>query len=474
MDFNSYLTPNGSSVPPPNAQAPSGNANSVSSSSSVNPAANAPVMPSQQSAMYPPANGYYYPYYYTPTVQISPQGANYQYAPCYYPQQSGMDSQTLMNQFAQFMSMMSSGMLPQQPPMQPVIEGQKFPPPDNYVCNRCKQKGHWIQFCPYAKKKNQHQGGYAIQTAKIECPTCKKWFISEEKKEEHMRKHEKCPYPGCSFNAIEKVLRDHIASVHQKGEVKVPQSLLELIPEKYRYAAKIGNNPEEIRKWREERKRHYPTEKRITEKEEAKKAVKEAGGLEEAEKRPKVAGVEEKVMVKLQGKRVPLCQNYMRGTCKFGTKCKLLHDPCRKNKSLCKAFVRGYCARGMNCKKLHSPSDRLMWLKQSMVEPDTPSLLTQLLSDDVFKENSCILQCLQYIVNEGMIPVPESLKKKVSEAENAESTAPALPEAESSSASSDTSGSSSSDSSDSSDSDSDSSSDTSDSSSSENEEHGES
>lgn len=159
-----------------------------------------------------------------------------------------------------------------------MIEGQKFPPPDNYVCNRCKQKGHWIQFCPYAKKKcvwcpalttrNQHQGGYAIQTAKIECPTCKKWFISEEKKEEHIRKHEKCPYPGtpeigaslvgCSFNAIEKVLRDHIASVHQKGEVKMPQSLLELIPEKwpflpnvicrYRYAAKIGNNPEEIRK----------------------------------------------------------------------------------------------------------------------------------------------------------------------------------------------------------------------------------
>ena len=98
------------------------------------------------------------------------------------------------------------------------------------------------------------------------------------------------------------------------------------------------------RRWREERKRHYPTEKRITEKEEAKKAVKEAGGLEEAEKRPKLQvcllGGRES-----QGKPVPLCQNYMRGTCKFGTKCKLLHDPCRKNKSLCKAFVRGYCAR---------------------------------------------------------------------------------------------------------------------------------
>lgn len=134
-----------------------------------------------------------------------------------------------------------------------MIEGQKFPPPDSYVCNRCKQKGHWIQFCQFAKKcalhrrlicrKASHSSPYTVATAKIECTTCKKWFISEEKKEEHMRKHEQCPYPGtpealpssvgCSFNAIEKVLKDHIASVHQKGEVKVPQSLLELIPEKW-------------------------------------------------------------------------------------------------------------------------------------------------------------------------------------------------------------------------------------------------
>ena len=81
------------------------------------------------------------------------------------------------------------------------------------------------------------------QTQKIECKVCNKWFISEEKKEEHLKKHEKCPYPGneqfiydnkvdCTFSAIEKVLQDHIVSVHQKSQSKIPPSLMELIPEK--------------------------------------------------------------------------------------------------------------------------------------------------------------------------------------------------------------------------------------------------
>ena len=95
--------------------------------------------------------------------------------------------------------------------------------------------------------------------------------------------HEKCPYPGCTFSAIEKVLKDHISSVHKTGEDKIPPSLLELIPEKYRYAATIGNNPDDIRKWREERKRRYPTQKNIEEKKNAQQAIEDAGGLAEHE-----------------------------------------------------------------------------------------------------------------------------------------------------------------------------------------------
>ena len=36
----------------------------------------------------------------------------------------------------------------------------------------------------------------------------------------------------CAFTAIEKVLQDHIVSVHQKSQSKIPPSLMELIPEK--------------------------------------------------------------------------------------------------------------------------------------------------------------------------------------------------------------------------------------------------
>lgn len=145
------------------------------------------------------------------------------------------------------------------------------------------------------------------QPPKIECTTCKKWFISEAKKQEHLALHEKCPYPGCTFTAIEKVLRDHIAAHHNTGEDKIPPSLLELIPEKYSHRGFLNNSPDIATRprsetpprkfasgstgflacrWREERKRRYPTQKTIQEKQAALQAVENAGGLvEPAEKR---------------------------------------------------------------------------------------------------------------------------------------------------------------------------------------------
>lgn len=114
--------------------------------------------------------------------------------------------------------------------------------------------------------------------------------------------HEKCPYPGCTFSAIEKVLKDHISSVHKTGEDKIPPSLLELIPEKQAYLAyndqislccddwqQPGRHSQVVIRqeincrWREERKRRYPTQKNIEEKKNAQQAIEDAGGLAEHE-----------------------------------------------------------------------------------------------------------------------------------------------------------------------------------------------
>ena len=101
-----------------------------------------------------------------------------------------------------------------------------------------------------------------------------------------------------------------------------------------------------IFRWREERKRRYPTQDNIQKKNEAEKAIEEAGGLVPQEKKLKETVPSEKKLYEvIQGKRLALCKHYLQGTCKNGTNCNYPHDPCRKNKELCKAFVRGYCSR---------------------------------------------------------------------------------------------------------------------------------
>ncbi len=43
------------------------------------------------------------------------------------------------------------------------------------------------------------------------------------------------------------------------GPVKVPQNLLQLVPSKYRYAFSVGDSEEDIQKWREARRRRFPS-----------------------------------------------------------------------------------------------------------------------------------------------------------------------------------------------------------------------
>ena len=68
-----------------------------------------------------------------------------------------------------------------------------------------------------------------------------------------------------------------------------------------------------IFRWREERKRRYPTQDNIQKKNEAEKAIEEAGGLVPQEKKLKETVPSEKKLYEvIQGKRLALCKQHAR------------------------------------------------------------------------------------------------------------------------------------------------------------------
>lgn len=77
------------------------------------------------------------------------------------------------------------------------------------------------------------------------CKFCREGFKSESELVQHRRNHDRCPYEGCKFNANAKVVAEHIQRLHLKTNALVKIQDL--------------TTPEQIEKWREERRKRYPT-----------------------------------------------------------------------------------------------------------------------------------------------------------------------------------------------------------------------
>lgn len=77
------------------------------------------------------------------------------------------------------------------------------------------------------------------------CKFCREGFVGTSELIQHRKAHERCPYDNCKFNASEKVVAEHIQRVHMKSNTLVKIQDL--------------TTPEQIEKWREERRKRYPT-----------------------------------------------------------------------------------------------------------------------------------------------------------------------------------------------------------------------
>ncbi|XP_038051202.1 nuclear fragile X mental retardation-interacting protein 1-like [Patiria miniata] len=118
-----------------------------------------------------------------------------------------------------------------------------------------------------SKKKRRGTGSNAAKqlqaSSQLEhyCDVCDRGFKSQQLLDEHIAEHVKCNHEGCKFEAHFKVVKLHTKLQHSAGSKRVAWM----------------DTPAAVSKWREERKRKYPSLCNITKKAEARQSNEEKG-----------------------------------------------------------------------------------------------------------------------------------------------------------------------------------------------------
>eukprot|EP00741_Cyanophora_paradoxa_P012666 tig00020614_g12237.t1 len=81
------------------------------------------------------------------------------------------------------------------------------------------------------------------------CEACDRGFQQQRQLEEHKAKHVKCPRDDCSFVASKKVVFEHVHDAHNGVSSSRKPIILD--------------TPEEIERWRAERRKHWPSESNV-------------------------------------------------------------------------------------------------------------------------------------------------------------------------------------------------------------------
>lgn len=289
----------------------------------------------------------------------------------------------------------------------------------------------------------------------IRCDPCDRAFTSSEIFATHLKTHAKCGEEGCSFEASGKIVKEHKVTEHGKVDIQATYRGRKAL------ALRSMEDKEDIKRWREERKRSYPTSANILRKAEDRKRMEAEGEFldEESEKRrqrireviarqkqlgyqvPEIPShyfrtrydrrpkkmVREAVANATEGKTEFVERRNLAGIKRTADDMETLHDRATrvedpKNDSQNMEPInddngyhrKGHARKGHQskfmswheCQKHHENYDN------QMARPRSPTLLSKLLHNDIQKESSYLLQCCRFIVNNAFLQdcSPTSLK----------------------------------------------------------------
>ena len=189
------------------------------------------------------------------------------------------------------------------------------------------------------------------------CQNCNNQnFPNTKAYQKHLLTHQKCSFPNCTYTASPKYLSIHYSTNHGKYSGRGLKPVTIDLPgsKAQTFHICVGNHPEDIKLWIEERKKNFPTKKRIEEKK-AKSAI------------------------------TSLVSGYS-------------SSDTEKPKKLCTYFQKGKCIHGENCKFLHDTPK-----PQKKEKPKKKSLLEKMVYSEMQREQYLTLQCLQFMMDEGLL-----------------------------------------------------------------------
>jgi hypothetical protein len=198
------------------------------------------------------------------------------------------------------------------------------------------------------------------------CEPCDKEFTQLSNYEAHCATHETCRHPGCTFNGTKKVVIAHYHGSH--GLFSGSGYKMIEVEGGMKFRVLLGTSPEEVEKWRAERKNRFPTADNINQKQQQQDDLINAGGVVPKKGRKRdhqgvVTGGDPNSASGDGGENAPNrnnaapgsrkkhCTFFARGMCKEGDNCRFSHD---FEPKLCNAYTNnGRCSRGSRCPFMH-------------------------------------------------------------------------------------------------------------------------